>query len=73
MIRNAKIDRFVIFTDPSAIPEYLVKNNQSLDCHQMFGQWMVPCFDIELEIQHDEETDLDTDITRALPRIAKLL
>jgi hypothetical protein len=50
VIRNAKIDRFVIFTEPSAVSEYLTKHNQSLDCHQMFGQWMIPCFDIELEV-----------------------
>ncbi len=42
VIRNEKINRYIIFTDNDAVLEYLEQHNQEFKCHQMFGKWIIP-------------------------------
>lgn len=71
VIRNQKDNLFVIFLDNSAVPDYLEKHNGQNECHQMFGQWMIPSFDIDYKFVEGE--DLNLSIGYAVETIAKAL
>lgn len=62
---------FVVFLVNSAVPDYLEKHNQSSDCHQMFGEWMQPTFDIDFV--EPEINVVNTSVTPAAQTVADTL
>ena len=71
VIRNETSNVFIVFMDPSSIPEYLAKFNGENKCHQLFGKWIMPTFDIDCIPLECE--DIDTDINEAIRTISKTL
>ena len=62
---------FVVFLVNSAVPAYLEKHNDQNECHQMFGEWMQPTFDIDFIEQ--EINVVNVSVTIAAQTIADTL
>lgn len=45
---NNGVYRYIVFHDRDLAMSYIRSIDKSIDIHQMFGSWMVPTFDIDL-------------------------
>lgn len=68
---NGTNNMFIVFLDSSTVSAYLEKFNTEKKCHQIFGKWMQPSFDVDYPVIEGEE--LDTDVSKVVQKLAKKL